>query len=438
MKLCVIILAAGKGTRMKSATPKVLHTVCNKRIINHVLDAAIDLSPEQVVMVTRSELEVIFKDLPINCAVQNTPQGTGDAVKTALPHLKPEITHLLILCGDTPLITSKTLRCCIENAADLTVMGMKLDVHSLNMPYGRLVIENDHLKNIVEVKDATDDEKKIPLANAGIYFGKKEIFQKYLEKITSDNNANEYYLTDIVNIAYKKGHNTSFVLGNAEEFLGVNNRIDLAQAEKFMQNRLRKFHMENGVTLIDPYTVYFSPCTKIGMDTLIYPNVYFGKNVIIENNVTIYLNCYLENCTLKTESKVGPFAHLRAHVTLLEKSEVGNFVELKNTTLGQSSKVKHLSYLGDTTVGKNTNIGAGTITCNYDGFSKYQTMIGNHVFIGSNTALIAPITIEDHAVIGAGSTITEDVKAHALALARARQIHKPDWALTSRHHKKER
>jgi bifunctional UDP-N-acetylglucosamine pyrophosphorylase/glucosamine-1-phosphate N-acetyltransferase len=432
MKLCVIILAAGKGTRMKSTLPKVLHSVCNKPIIHHILDTVATLMPAQTLLVTTKDLEKIFKDLTVDIVVQVAPQGTGDAVKTALPHISSDITHVLILCGDTSLITFDTLKNFIQSDSDLTVIGMKLDDHSLNLPYGRLVIEGPHLKNIVEVKDATDAEKKIPVANAGIYFGKKEIFRQALEKIANNNNAAEYYLTDIVNIAYTNGHPTSYVLGEMEEFLGVNNRVDLAHAEKMMQKRLRQYHMENGVTLIDPETVYFSACTKVGIDTIIYPNVYFGKNVIIDNNVTIYANCYLENCLLKDHSKVGPFAHLRANVTLHEKAEVGNFVELKNTTLGQSSKVKHLSYLGDTTVGAKTNIGAGTITCNYDGFLKHQTQIGDGVFIGSNTALIAPLTIEDNAMIGAGSTITENVEANSLAIARPKQTHKPDWTTNFR------
>lgn len=429
MKLCVIILAAGKGTRMKSTLPKVLHSVCNKPIINHILDTTRALSPQQILVVINPELETLFKDWIIDTVVQPIPQGTGDALKIALPSIRSDITHMLILYGDTPLIKSKTLKAFIENTNDLVVMGMKLQENNLNMPYGRLITEGNYLKNIIEVKDATDAEKIIPFVNAGIYFGKKDVFQKSLEKVTNCNKAKEYYLTDMVNIAYKEGHNTSFVLGDVEEFLGVNNRIDLSEAEKIMQSCLRQFHMENGVTLVDPQTVYFSACTKLGKDTIIYPNVYFGKNVVVENNATIYPNCYLENCLLKTETKVGPFVHLRANATLLEKAEVGNFVELKNTTLGKASKVKHLSYIGDSIVGEKTNIGAGTITCNYDGFLKHKTIIGNGVFIGSNTALIAPVTIGDNALIGAGSTITENVEENSLALARSRQIHKPKWAL---------
>jgi bifunctional UDP-N-acetylglucosamine pyrophosphorylase/glucosamine-1-phosphate N-acetyltransferase len=429
MKLCVIILAAGKGTRMKSTLPKVLHSVCNKRIIHHIIDTTRALSPQQILVVTSPELETLFKDWLIDTVVQHVPQGTGDAVKIALPFIQSDITHVLILCGDTPLIKLETLKIFIQNLSDLVVMGMELDEQTLNMPYGRLVTEGNCLKNIIEVKDATDAEKNLRFANAGLYFGKKQIFQQALGILNNNNNAQEYYLTDMVQIAYKQGHNTTFVLGDAAEFLGVNNRIDLSEAEKIMQNRLRQAHMEDGVTLIDPQTVYFSACTKLGKDTIIYPNVYFGKNVVIENNVTIYANCYLENCLLKTHTKVGPFAHLRANVTLLEKAEVGNFVELKNTTLGKASKVKHLSYLGDTTIGEKTNIGAGTITCNYDGFLKHKTIIGDGVFIGSNTALVAPVNIGDKAMVGAGSTITENVSPHSLALARERQIQKPNWTM---------
>lgn len=422
--LGIIILAAGRGTRMKSSTPKVLHTICGQTMIDSVLQTVKGLNPQQIILVINETLQPYVEKLGYSYVIQKEPLGTGHAVQTALSIVDKNINNLFVLCGDTPFIQKETLQKALSLSNDLTVFGMNLCEKSLHKPYGRFVFNGEKLADIIEFKDANEEQKDIPYANAGVYFGTKDVFEKTLPYIQPHNKANEYYLTDMVRIAFEKGYHTGYLFGIEEEFLGINDQIDLARAEQYIQKKLRTFHLNNGVRLIDPETVYFQNCTTIAPNTVIHPHVIFGKNVHIHEHVTIFPYCHLENCTLQHHAQVGPFARLRGGVTLADHSEVGNFVEVKKSILGSYSKVKHLSYIGDTTTGKKVNIGAGTITCNYDGVHKYQTTIGDGAFIGSNTSLIAPLNIGNNALIGAGSTIVEDVSDNTLSIARAKQVHK--------------
>ncbi|CAO5680489.1 MAG: Bifunctional protein GlmU [Holosporales bacterium] len=427
--LGVLILAAGQGKRMKSSLPKVMHTVAGKMMIDHTIDLVQKLSCQQIIVVSSPLLKEHYKNNAIDYALQEHPLGTAHAVQCGIDKLDPKITHVLILCGDTPLITFETIKNLTESKTDLTVLGMALPQSEQHKGYGRFIIQDDCLKAIVEMKDATPDQKKISLANAGVYFGTVQAFKICLPLIKNTNEAHEYYLTDCVDLAIKNKFTVAYQLCAFEETIGVNSRQDQAIAESIMQDRLRAFHMQNGATLIDPKTVYFQTDTQIGQDVIIYPHVVFGKNVVVDDAVTIYDHCHLSSCHLMASSKVGPFAHLRDGVTLYPKAEVGNFVELKKTTLKQGAKVKHLTYLGDTDVGIKANIGAGTVTCNYNGFIKQKTVIQDGAFIGGQSTLIAPVVIGQGAMVAAGSVITQDVQDNALAIARPQQIEKPDWVI---------
>jgi bifunctional UDP-N-acetylglucosamine pyrophosphorylase/glucosamine-1-phosphate N-acetyltransferase len=432
--LAVIILAAGQGKRMNSAIPKVMHKVAGLPMLDCVIEATKKLIPHQTIIVTSKNLkeyledQKIFYQQDIEFAIQEESLGTGHAVQAAFPYLREDIKNIIILYGDTPLIQSETLENLKNCHNELTVLGFKLDDDEIKKGYGRLVIEENIVQEIVEMKDATEEQKQIPFANSGIYKISKKVLESTLFDIKDDNLAKEYYLTDIVKIARLKGYTPHMEIADHSDFLGVNTKVDLAKVENVMQSRLRMKHLENGVTLIDPQTVYFHITTKIGRDVVIYPHTFFSKNVTIEDNVIVYSNCYIEDTHLKFFSKVGPFAHLRNGCILEKKSEVGNFVELKNTHLGEGSKAKHLTYLGDAEIGTKVNIGAGTITCNYNGFKKYKTIIEDNVFVGSNTSLIAPLTLSKGSIIGAGSTITKNVSENDIALTRTEQTIKKGGA----------
>ncbi len=429
----VIILAAGKGKRMQSFIPKVMHKVAGKPMLEHVLSSVESLNPIQTIVVTSAFLKNYLNEHKKNYAIdfvfQEDPLGTGHAVKCAIDSLNPKIESVIILCGDTPLIQSETLEQLKSSATDLTVLSMKLEDKDIDKGYGRLITQNNHVLEIVEMKDATEEQKKIPFANGGIYKISMHTLKDTLKDITNNNQAHEYYLTDCIKIAHQKGYSVSHIKTSKEDCFGVNSRAELAQAEKLLQERLRSFHMKNGATLIDPSSVFFDTTTSVGKDVVIYPNVIFGKNVTLFDNVTIFANCTIEESVCHPFSKVGPFAHLRGGCTLNEKAEVGNFVEIKKTIFGKGSKAKHLSYLGDTTLGEKVNIGAGVITCNYNGFKKFKTTIGSFSFIGSNSALIAPLEIGDNAIIGAGSTITKNVSSNAISLTRPEQVTKEGAAV---------
>ncbi len=422
----VIILAAGNSTRMKSCLPKVLHPLAGKLVIQYVLDAAATLNPSQVIVVTSEALKNHPILQPYTPVVQNPALGTGHAVQCAMPYLKPEIEDVFIMCGDTPLITPETLADFSKMTDPLALLAMKVNP---NTSYGRLIIDaKDRAQRIVEMKDATDDEKKLPLANTGVYKIKRALLNELIPTLSNQNASGEYYLTDLVEKTAQKNMAVGVLIADADEFHGINTRADLAKATHILQNRWRDQLMNEGVTLVQPETVHFSYDTKISKDVTIHPFVTMGPGVTLDTNVTVFPFCHLENCHLEMNASVGPFAHLRGGAVLKEGASVGNFVEVKKSTLGRKTKAKHLSYIGDATLGDNVNIGAGTITCNYDGVQKFETIVDDNASIGANTSLVAPVYVGKGAIVAAGSVITQNVDADDLALGRARQVNKPKGA----------
>jgi len=431
-KLGCIILAAGKGTRMKSALPKPLHEVAGRAMVQHVIAAAEALNPDKVVVVIGPDMEQMAEAVrPHATALQQTVNGTGGAALAAAAHFKGFEGDILIMYGDTPLVSTATLQKMTDirrqfPAIGLTFAGMRVTTANT---YGRMVMDGDGtLQKIVEFKDASAEEKNITLCNGGIVCADGTKLFQWLAQVGNNNSQNEYYLTDLPAIARKDNRQTHVVEVPAEEMEGINSRVDLANIEKLLQKKLRAEHMLNGVTLIDPDTVTFCYDTLVGQDVTIEPNVFFGHGVKIRNNVHILANSHIVGAEIEEGAHVGPFARLRPGTRIGKDARVGNFVETKNTHIGAGAKAGHLSYLGDADVGEKANIGAGTITCNYDGFLKHKTKIGKEAFIGSNSALIAPVTIGNGAFVGAGSTIGQDVPDNALGITRAPQINKEGWA----------
>jgi len=424
----IIILAAGKGTRMKSDLPKVMHKVAGREMLNMVIDEAKKLNPQNITIVVSQEMKPFEKEIldnhknhKISFVLQKERKGTAHAVQTALNNLKNLGKKTLILYGDTPLVEGNTLQKMLEKLNDFSISVLSFEDEKQNS-YGRLVLDSSgHLKKIVEFKDANEEEKKILLCNSGVMAVDGEQIKNLLSKVTNDNEAKEFYLTDIIEIAEKLGLKKSFIKTQIEEVLGVNSKIELAEIERIKQNKIRKKMMESGVTMLDPSSVYFSFDTEIANDSIIHQNVVFGKNVSIEKNVEIKSFCHIEGAEISSGSVIGPFARIRPETKIEKDVKVGNFVEIKKSILRSKSKVNHLSYIGDSDVGEEVNIGAGTITCNYNGYEKSKTKIGKKVFIGSNSSLIAPITIGDGAIIAAGSTLTENVLQNDLAIARSQQ-----------------
>lgn len=433
--LSVVILAAGKGTRMRSSLPKVLHAVAGKPMLRHVLDAAAPLSPAKAVVVVGPDMpEVAEAAAPWPCALQREQLGTADAVKAAAPALEAEIAaggELLILYGDGPLITSQTLEAMRaarqgEGAPDFVWLGFR---PADPFGYGRLIEEEGRLARIVEEKDAGEDERAVGLCWAGLLLGRIEALFPLLEKIGNKNAKGEYYLTDLVALAEAEGLTSGVVeTAEAEEVLGVNSKIELAEAEAVMQRRLRRRAMEAGATLEHPDTVILQHDTFLEPDCRVEANVVFGKGVTVRSGATIRAFSHLEEAEIGAGSSVGPFARLRGGVVLGEEVRVGNFVEVKNATFGKGAKASHLTYVGDASVGAAANLGAGTITCNYDGFLKSRTEIGPGAFIGSNSALVAPVTIGEGAIIGAGSTVTRDVAKDDMVVVRGKKVEVPGGA----------
>lgn len=432
-----VILAAGKGTRMRSQMSKVLHQVAGKPLIAHVLASVAPLEPKACVVVVAPHMDDVKKAATkemSDCqfAVQEQQKGTGDAVKSAVPQIKDKGDYILVLYGDTPLMRTETLEHLLDKAAncDIAILGMQLADPT---GYGRLMVNHSgHVEAIVECKDATPEEKAVTLCNSGIMAIKSHLLPELLSKLNTNNANGEYYLTDIVGLANDANHHCMVVEADAGELGGINTRVQLAAAEATLQDRLRKKAMDNGATLTDPSSVFLSVDTQIGTDVVIGPNVFFGAGVSVGNNVTIRPFCHIEGTKIGDGAIIGPFARLRPGSELAEDSHVGNFVELKNTKLGKGAKANHLSYVGDSDVGEAANIGAGTITCNYDGVNKFKTTIGAGAFIGSNSSLVAPVTIGDGAIVGAGSVITKDVEASALALTRPEQVNKSGKAAEMR------
>jgi bifunctional UDP-N-acetylglucosamine pyrophosphorylase/glucosamine-1-phosphate N-acetyltransferase len=441
-KAAAVVLAAGKGTRMRSALPKVLHPIAGRPLIGHVLASLAPLGCARTVVVIAPDMALVEQAVaPHPVAIQAEQLGTGHAVQAARaaldgagPHgagLEGEIDDLLILYGDAPLISTATLARLLarRRAADspaVVALGMRLADPG---HYGRLVLDGEgRLEAIVEAADADAGQRAIDLCNSGLMAVDGRRVWDLLGHLGTGNAQGEYYLTDIVALARAKGWTCAAIEAPAEELTGVNSRAELARAEAIMQDRLRGKAMAEGATLIDPRTVWFSYDTKLGRDVLVGPNVFFGPGVEVADEVEIRGFCHFVGARIEQGAQIGPFARLRPGSVIGAGAHIGNFVEMKNTRLGAGAKANHLAYVGDTTVGEKANIGAGTITCNYDGFGKYETVIGAGAFIGSNSALCAPVTIGEGAFIAAGSVITRDVPADALGIARGQQAVKPGWA----------
>lgn len=421
--LQTVILAAGHGTRMKSRLPKILHSLGGRPLLYYVLDLAHQMAPQEVILVVSPSLKNIQTPFKHQTTVQHPAQGTGDAVKSALPYLKKE-GYVLILFGDTPLIQKETLEQMLalsQTSPEMALFLLGMRPHD-KQNYARLLLnEEGELEQVIEHKDATPSQKEISLCNSGVMLVRGDLLESFLQALTPNNAAGEYYLTDLVKIARQKGLRCGVVEGRASEFMGINTRRDLANAEAILQDRWREKALTAGVTLVDPKTTYFSYDTEFSSDVRIHPFVVIGTGVKIEEGVEILPFCRLSDTHLGSQVTVGPFAHLRGGVHLQEQAEIGNFVEVKKSTFGPKAKAKHLSYIGDARVGSKTNIGAGAITCNYDGFDKHETQIGEGALIGSNSSLIAPLSIGDFAIVGAGSVLTEDVESRALVVARTPQ-----------------
>jgi bifunctional UDP-N-acetylglucosamine pyrophosphorylase/glucosamine-1-phosphate N-acetyltransferase len=444
--LAIIILAAGKGTRMKSAMAKVLHPLAGVPVLSYSLDLAREFNPQKLVVVAGFQGEVVreqFGAPGLTFVDQKEQLGTGHAVQTAIQALPGFQGTVLILCGDVPLLTRETIQRLLHahqgEKAAVTVLTTILENPG---SYGRVFRREDgQLLKIVEEKDLKAGEEGIREINTGIYGVESEFLFSALLSLTDRNAQREYYLTDIVALANSRGEKAGgYVAENPFEVMGINTRADLAKAAQYLRQKINERHLLDGVTLIDPATTYIDREVVIGRDTVIYPNCFlFGKTILGEGCV-VEPGCKIQDTrmgkaviikasSVMTESiledgvEVGPFAHLRPQTTLREKSKVGNFVEVKKSVLGKGTKANHLSYLGDTTIGEKVNVGAGTITCNYDGRKKHPTIIEDEVFIGSNTALVAPIKIGRRALIGAGSTITKEVPPETLAVTRAKQLH---------------
>jgi len=428
-ELSILILAAGKGTRMKSDLPKVMHKVANREMLNMVIDEAKILNPKNITIVVSEEMEnfqeKIIRTHPetkISFTLQKERKGTAHAVSTGLQNLENLGEKLLILYGDTPLTSHVTLKKMIEKLDDFSLCILGFDDEEENA-YGRLVVDSSgHLEKIVEYKDASDEERKIALCNSGVVAVDGKKVKNLLDQVKNENAAGEFYLTDIVGIAGTMGLKRTYIKTGFEEVLGVNSRFELAKIEEIKQQQLRRKMMDFGVTLVDPSSVYFSCDTKISNDVVIHPQVFFGSGVVVAKNVEIKSFCHIEGAEISSGAIVGPFARLRSDAKIGENVHIGNFVEVKKSQINRGAKINHLSYVGDSEVGEDSNIGAGTITCNYDGYNKFKTKIGKNVFVGSNSALVAPVEIGDGAVIGAGSVITKNVEKDALAVARGKQL----------------
>ncbi|MCQ2410502.1 MAG: bifunctional UDP-N-acetylglucosamine diphosphorylase/glucosamine-1-phosphate N-acetyltransferase GlmU [Elusimicrobiaceae bacterium] len=450
--LCVLILAAGKGTRMKSSLPKPLHTVCGFPMISHILKAAQVLNPaavgvvighgaQQVMETIKNSLPAWEISTPIVFAEQREQNGSGSAVQAALPLLE-KFENVLVLNGDTPLLQPQTLQKMVDAFTADPCDGL---VAGVTVPdpfgYGRIVRDADGaFKAIVEEADADDTTRQITEINSGMYVFRSAALQKALAQLTPQGPKNEYYLTDTLSYIKKdNGAVRVFSVADYTEALGINSKAQLAQAEQILRKRIVSRHLDNGVTFLNPDDVYIDEAVQIGADTVVCPGTYLlgrtviGQNCVLEggvyvkdstigDNVTLKMGTYVEDSTVQDTCQLGPYAHLRPGSVLHKGAKVGNFSEIKKSVIGEGSKVNHLSYIGDTRMGAGVNVGAGTITCNYDGKNKHQTVIEDHVFVGSNVNFVAPVTVREYAKIGAGSTITKEVPQGALGIARARQV----------------
>ena len=433
MPVAVIVLAAGQGTRMNSGLPKVLHPLAGVPLIAHALAAARSLDPARTVLVTghggadvATAARAIAPDLRV--VEQAERLGTGHAVLQAAPELEDFDGDAVVLYGDTPLVRPETLQAMLTaraDGADVVVLGFEAAEPG---GYGRLVLDGaGGLAGIVEARDASEAERAIRLCNSGLLAADARMLLDLLSGVGTANAKGEYYLTDVVALARSRGLGAAVIVCREAETLGVNSRADLAAAEAAFQARARVQALADGVTLSDPGSVWFALDTVVGRDATIGPCVIFGPEVTVESGAHIVGFCHLEGCHVSRGARIGPFARLRPGAEIAEDAHVGNFVEIKNALIEAGAKANHLSYIGDARVGAGANIGAGTITCNYDGVSKHHTEIGARAFVGSNAALVAPVRIGDDAIVAAGSVIVADVPDGALGIARARQEVKPGF-----------
>lgn len=432
--IAVVVLAAGAGTRMKSALPKVLHPLANRAMVHHVLDNAAALKPVRVIgVVAPGAKDVAAAFAPHPTVVQKKPLGTGHATKAALGALGGHKGPVLVVFGDAPLVTSASLQrlvsACAREKAAVGVLGFVARDPS---PYGRLIVQRGILEKIVESKDADEIQKTVDFCNSGVMCLDGRLIVDLLSGIKNNNVKREFYLTDAVALARAAGHKAIAVSGDEAEFQGINSRAELAAAEYALQQRLRAAAMAAGVTMIAPETVWLSADTRLASDVTIGPNVRLGPGVDIAGDVEIKAFCDIEGARIGRGAIVGPFARIRPGSDVAENVHIGNFVELKATRMGRGAKANHLAYLGDADIGAASNIGAGTIAVNYDGFGKWRTVVADDVFIGSNSSLVAPVRIGKGANVTAGSVVTEDVPAGGLAFGRARQVTKEGRAAALR------
>lgn len=447
MNFKAIILAAGKGTRMKSKHPKVVHKVCGKEMVNHVIDVSKKSGVQDVVVILGHESETVKESIPSDSqiAMQTEQLGTGHAVKMAKEYINDDDT-IVVLCGDTPLVQEDTLRRLfayhVEKGYVATVLTTKVDNPT---GYGRIIRDNhEDLIKIVEQKDASEEEKLVNEINSGIYCFDGKSLREAIDLIDNNNAQGEYYLTDTIKIMRDRGQKVGAYNGSTiEELMGVNSRVELSKAEEIMRKRINTSHMVNGVTIIDVNSTYIESDVEIGNDTIVYPGVMLKGNTKIGSGCIIGMNCNISNSIIGDHTEVesstiidsivgentivGPYAYLRPNSNIGSHVKIGDFVEVKNATIGDNSKASHLSYIGDAYVGKGVNIGCGVVFVNYDGHHKFKSVVKDGAFIGSNSNLVAPVTVEEKGYIATGSTITEDVPQGALAIAREKQVVKEGW-----------
>ena len=453
--LTLLILAAGKGTRLKSTLPKVLHQLAGKPLIEHVVEAARPLNPSATCVVVgyeAAQVQSALSGLPLQFVVQEPQLGTGHALQVAREFWKAHKGDLLVLSGDVPLISTHTLRRLLDEHTQSTPSATLLSSELENATgYGRVVRgPKGDVEAIVEHRDATEQQRRVAEINTGVYCFDINDLAQVIDKLSAKNAQQEYYLTDCIGLLRRQGkHVRAVICEDPVEVTGINSRSELAEVERVVRNRKLKQLMEDGVTIIDPSSTYVEPNVQIGPDTVLYPNVFLEKDTVIgagcriypnvrmrastiEDGVVVLDSCLITESHVRTKSQIGPFAHLKNHTVIGTQARVGNFVEIKNSRLGTKTKAAHLSYLGDSEIGQEVNVGAGTITCNYDGVSKNKTIIEDGVFVGSDSQLIAPVTVHRGAYIAAGSTIHEDVPEDALAIARSQQVNKEQWARKKR------
>lgn len=432
-----VILAAGQGTRMKSPLPKVLHRIGGRTMLDRAIDAAYEVGCERVIVVVGNHSpavrETALKRVGAdNIVTQDPPMGTAHAVSVARDALAGFDGRVIITYADSPLMAAKVLEPVFALNADMAVLGFEAADPAA---YGRLVLEGDKLNAIIEMRECTPEQLKIKACNSGVIACDRELLFSLLAEVKNENSKGEYYLTDIVGLARGRGLQPRVTMALENEVLGANGQAELAVIEKVWQDGVRRAFMDNGVHMPAPETVFFSHDTQIASGVTIEPNVVFAEGVTVETGAVIRAFSHLEGARVGEGALIGPYARLRPGADIGKDAHIGNFVEVKNVTIGEGAKANHLSYLGDGSVGAGSNIGAGTIFCNYDGYFKYKTTIGERAFIGSNTSLVAPVTVGDGAMTGSGSVITWDVAPGALALERGQQIEKADWSTAFRERK---